>query len=367
MNADRVKNMNITVVGAGNVGTQIATHCAEKGHSVIIYGSKPQMINKELVVIDEKDRVIHKGIINKATNYEEEAFANADLVLITMPATMMKENAVKIEPFVKQGMLIGLIPGTGGGECAFKGCIAKGAVLFGVQRVPSVARLVEYGKCVRAVGYREELFAAALPNAETDRCCQVISGLLDMKTTALPNYLNISLTPSNPILHTTRLRVLFEDWKKGVLYKQVPLFYEEWCDKTSALLISCDEEVQELCRALKCFDLSFVKSLKEHYQSYTIEEMTNKIRSITGFKGLTSPVIQVNGGYIPDLSSRYFLADFPFGLSILVQVADFVGMDVPHMRETLQWYYDLVSKSEEFRFEDYEINSMDDFVRFYTL
>ena len=34
--------MNVTIVGAGNVGTQFATHCAEKGNKVTIYSSKPE-------------------------------------------------------------------------------------------------------------------------------------------------------------------------------------------------------------------------------------------------------------------------------------------------------------------------------------
>lgn len=38
--------MKITIVGAGNVGTQLAVHCAEKGHRVTIYSSKPNRICK---------------------------------------------------------------------------------------------------------------------------------------------------------------------------------------------------------------------------------------------------------------------------------------------------------------------------------
>ena len=56
--------MNITIVGAGNVGTQFAVHCAEKGHKVTIYGSKPEKIYKELTIINENDEVIHRGTIN---------------------------------------------------------------------------------------------------------------------------------------------------------------------------------------------------------------------------------------------------------------------------------------------------------------
>lgn len=359
--------MNITIVGAGNVGTQFAAHCAEKGHNVTVYSSKPEKINKLLTVINENDDVIHQGSIDKATQDEEEAFANADLIFVIMPATLMKSNATKIEPFVKNGMKIGLVPGTGGGECAFRGCINKGATLFGIQRVPSVARLIEYGKIVRAVGYRDEMFVSAIPKDETEQCRRIIESIFDIRTTALPNYLNITLTPSNQILHTTRLKNLYSDWHAGVVYKSVPLFYEGWNDEASELLIACDNEVQALCKALKEFNLSYVKSLRVHYESPTKEAMTRKISSIAGFKGLTSPTIKVDGGYIPDFDSRYFTADFSYGLTILIQIAKFVGIDVPNMKSTLDWYYGLVEKRDEYNFKDFRINNYKEFIDFYSI
>lgn len=358
--------MKITIVGAGNIGTQTAAHCAEKGHDVIIFGSKPDKISKELTVINENDEVIHQGTIDKATSDVKEAFENAELIFVIMPATLMKANAEKIEPFAKPGMKICIVPGTGGGECAFKGCIEKGATVFGVQRVPSVARLVEYGKTVRAVGYRGEMFVAAIPHSDTDECCKLIESIYGIKTSPLPNYLNITLTPSNPILHTTRLKNLYGDWHEGVVYKSVPLFYEGWNDDTSRLLLKCDDEVQNLCKALKMFDLSYVKSLRIHYESPTAEAMTKKISSITGFKGLTSPTVPVEGGFIPDFNSRYFTADFSYGLAILMQIADFSGIDAPNMQETLNWYYGLVGKREEYDYAEFGINNLNDFIEFYS-
>lgn len=358
--------MNITIVGAGNVGTQIATHCAESGYCVTIYSSKPEKFSRELTIINENDEVIHQGIIEKATSNEVEAFTNADLVFVTTPATLMKSNAAKIEPFARPGMKICIVPGTGGGECAFRGCIKKGAIVFGVQRTLSVARLVEYGKTVRAVGYRKELFVASLPHRETGECCNLIESIFHIKTSPLPNYLNITLTPSNPILHTTRLKKLYGDYREGVVYKNVPLFYEGWNNETSELLLACDDEVQKICKKLKQFDLSYVKSLRIHYESPTVEAMTQKISSITGFKGLTSPTVEVEGGYIPDFNSRYFTADFSYGLAVMIQIAEFVGVDAPHMRESLDWYYGLVGKRDEFEFSDYDINNYGEFIAYYS-
>lgn len=358
--------MNITIVGAGNIGTQFAVHCAEKGHNVTIYGSKPEKIGRNLSIVNENAQVIHQGAIKAAVSDAQEAFADAELVFVTMPAMLMRQNAKKIEPFAKPGMKICLVPGTGGGECAFKTCLEKGAAIFGLQRVPSVARLVEYGKTVRAVGYRDELFVSALPNGDTDICRRIIETIFDMKTTALPNYLNITLTPSNPILHTARLRNIFGDYHKGMVYESVPLFYEDWTNASSELLLECDAEVQNICRALHAFDLSYVKSLKEHYESPNAEALTRKITSITGFKGLASPAVKTEKGYIPDFSSRYFTADFSYGLAILVQIAAFAGVEVPHMSETLNWYYDLTGRRDEYRYSDYGIGNAGDFTDFYS-
>lgn len=357
--------MNVTIVGAGNIGTQFAVHCAEKGHDVIMYGSKPEKVSNELSIIDETGAVIHTGVIKGATSCPKEAFSQADVVFITMPAYCLGILAKTMFPYVHTGMKICLIPGTGGGECAFKECIAKGAVFFALQRVPSVARLVEYGRCTCAVGYRDELHVAAIPSTFTQECADLIASIFDKKTTPLPNYLNITLTPSNPILHTTRLKNLFGAYHEGVVYDSVPLFYEGWNNETSELLLKCDEEVQQLCRALNQFDLTYVKSLRIHYESPTADALTKKIKSIKGFKGLTSPTVKVAGGYIPDLNSRYFTADFPYGLSILVQICNFVGLEVPNMKATLDWYYNMVGKTKEYNFADYGINTKEDFINYY--
>lgn len=358
--------MKVTIAGAGNVGTQFAVHCAEQGCEVTLFTSKAGQVQRELSILDETGRVTHRGRICGATGDAERAFCGADLVFVTVPAMLMKRMAGLIEPHIRPGVMIGLIPGTGGGECAFWPCIQKGAVLFGLQRVPSVARLVEYGKTVRAVGYRPKLHAAALPGANTGACCALTEQLLGIKTLPLPNYLTITLTPSNPILHTTRLYRLFRDYRKGMVYKSVPLFYEGWDRESSELLLQCDDELQRLCRALEGFDLSYVRPLREHYESPTAEALTKKLASIPGFKGLKSPVAEVTGGYIPDFQSRYFTADFSYGLCILIQIAGFAGLELPCMQRILDWYRPLAAGQEEFRFSEYGIDSYKAFKAFYS-
>ncbi len=359
--------MKITIVGGGNIGTQFAVHCAEKQHEVMVYTSKPSLFQKELSIVNQNGDIIHKGVIAGATDSEELAFSDADLIFVTVPAFCMKDTADKILKYANSGMKIGLIPGTGGGECAFAKCIEKGAVVFGMQRVPSVARLTEYGSRVCAAGYRKALHVAALPKAATGEIADIISHIFDMECAELPCYLNLTLTPSNPILHTTRLRTIFKDY--GVSkssYDKLPLFYEEWDDETSRLLFLCDSEVQRICAALTCHDLSEVRSLKAHYESETPEALTRKIRSIEGFKGLKTPSLQKEGRLIPDLNSRYFTADFSFGLSILVQIADIYCLDVPNIKATMGWYEKIKINREQFQFSDFGIYDKQSFETFYS-
>ena len=357
--------MNITIVGCGNVGTQFAVHCAAKGHSVSIFSSKPDTICKQLNIVNAEGDLVLSGEMACITDSAQMAFSDADLIFVTVPAFAMKCYADKIIPHLKKGSMICLVPGTGGSEFAFKDAVKNGNIIFGLQRVPSVARLVEYGKTVCASGYRDQLFCASIPSQYADVAAKIITDIFDMPCTPMQNYLNVTLTPSNPILHTTRLSIIFKDYTPGYFYNQVPLFYEEWDDESSELLFKCDNEVQNICKALSVFDLSYVKSLKLHYESETPQQLTKKITSIKSFKGLKSPCIKSDNGYIPDFASRYFTADFPYGLSILVQICELLNLDCPFMQQTLDWYYNIVPKNQEFSFAEHNIKNAEALIDFY--
>lgn len=359
--------MKITVVGGGNIGTQFAVHCAEKGHEVTVYTSDPGLYDGTLRIVDEADKVTHEGRIKLATNDPEEAFRNAQVCIVTFPATMMRDIAGTIYDHSSAELTIGVVPGSGGGECAFRKCIERGNVFFGIERVPAIARLVQKGKTVRSIGYREELHVAALPRNRSGECAQLIEKIFEIPCRVIPDYLNLTMTPSNPILHTTRLRTIFGDWHNGVAYDKVPLFYEEWDNASSELLLACDDEVQEICRALPMFDLQYVKSLRDHYESPTAEAMTKKISSIPAFKGLTTPTVAgEDGRLIPDLHSRYFTADFSYGLTILRQIAMYANVQTPNIDATMDWYKRIQVEKSEFRFEDFGIVDRSTFLSYYS-
>ncbi len=160
---------------------------------------------------------------------------------------------------------------------------------------------------------------------------------------------------------------MFQDYSDGIFYNRVPLFYEEWDDASSMILFECDREVQNICKALKDFDLSEVRSLKEHYGVKTPLELTKKIRSIEGFKGIETPMKKIQDNkYIPDFTSRYFISDFPYGLRIIQQIACLAKVEIPSIEKVLKWFNQIqITEDKGLDFKDYGINSLSDLIKYY--
>ena len=255
--------MKITVVGGGNIGTQFAVHSAEKGHEVTMFTSSPDHFAKHLKIEDPAGNVLHEADICMATNDPEKAFSRADMIMITMPPTMMIPLAEIIYDNTGEDTIIGFVPGNGGFELAFSKCIERGNPFFGIDRVPAIARLTERGRTVCCSGYKDRLFVGAIPSDRTEQCSALIESIYDIPCVRLPGFMALTLTPSNPILHTARLKTIFRDYRPGVTYDSLPLFYEEWDDESSELLLACDDEIQDICRALPDFGLEHVVSERE--------------------------------------------------------------------------------------------------------
>ena len=359
-------NKKVLIIGGGNIGTDFACEFAAKGYEVNVYTSQPEKYKGKLQIVDGQGRVVTQGTIALATHDLQKAMEGCSVIFVIVPAFLLEQTAQNMLPFVLPGTCIGVIPGSGGAEFAFAECIRKGAVLFGLQRVPGIARLVEYGKSVCVEGRKKELFLGSIPKEKGPELCRLMEEVFEIPCTQVPNYLNITLTPSNPILHTTRLCTMFRDYREGKVYDRNPLFYGEWSMESSELLLACDEELQDMIRALKPLDLSMVKSLKDHYESRNAQQLTDKISSIPSLHPLTSPMKEVEGGWVPDFDSRYFTADFPYGLSILIELAGVLGVPVPHMEETMDWYRSVTGRKDSYDLSKAGIHTAEDVYRYYS-
>lgn len=341
--------MNITVIGGGNIGTLMAGEFAAAGHSVTMLVSDPSRWSSTLKVLGENDALLKEGPLACATDDASQAMESAEIVFITHPTFMLEETARRLLPFVTNEQLIGIVPGACG-EFFFGDVLHRGATLFGLQRVHDIARIKERGTSVYSLGRKSEIQVGTLPGARSRETAGLMADLFAMPAVALPNYLVETLTPSNPILHTTRICSMLRQWENGITYPRNILFYEEWDEPSAELLLACDDELQDLCRAIEIatgLDLSLVRPLREHYESADAPALAAKISSIPAFKGLASPMKEVESGqWVPDFQSRYFRADFAYGLKAIHDIATLAMVPTPFMDDVYRWYISCTGQPE---------------------
>lgn len=326
--------MEICIVGGGNIGTAMAVDLAAKNHAVNVFTSKPERWAQEISAVSKAGEKLFSGKLNLVTNNFSDAATSADYIFVTLPSNVQGDFAEKISAAVVDNMKFVMVPGFGGAEFLMQPVIRRGAKLLGLQRVPCIARLREYGRSVWFEN-KPSISLAALNEQNLNAVAQDLEKLLSMPCEVLPNYLCVTLTPSNPVLHTSRLYSMFRQMEP---LKESPLFYADWTDEASEILFRLDGEVQEICRALPEFDLSSVKSLKIHYESETPAALTRKIKSISSLSKISSPLVQTAEGWLPDFANRYFKCDFGYGLDILSQFAEILNLHSPTMKKILQWY-----------------------------
>lgn len=197
--------------------------------------------------------------------------------------------------------------------------------------MPYVARLHSKDS---VYGYKKPQIACSAINGDTAKICKIAEEIFEIPCECVENYLSISLTPSNPILHTSRLYALFRD---KTAFKSQIKFYASWDDFSSQILIDLDRELEKIAEN---FGINHT-TIRTHYNAHSVESLTAKISSITSLKNIESPLKKCDDVYVIDKDSRYFSEDFPFGLCILRGFAEIAQVETPTMDKVLRWYQGL--------------------------
>lgn len=100
------------------------------------------------------------------------------------------------------------------------------------------------------------------------------------------------------------------------------------------MLIDMDAEFFQLLDKLGVHSLP---TLLDYYESTDATSLTKKISSIPAFQTITSPMKQVDGGWMADFESRYFTEDFPFGLRWIMELSNGFHLFVPNIEQVLRW------------------------------
>lgn len=335
--------MKVCICGGGNLGHVVAGFLA--AHSVCevsLLTRHPEQWQQQLEITTPEGEVL-KGELKNVSSDPKQVISHANIVLLCLPGFSLRETLQQIVPALTPGTAVGsIVSSTGFFFEAFE-LLPKTTPLFGFQRVPFIARTTAYGHSADLLGYKPSLHVAIEQAEDQESLRSVLEHLFATPVILMQSHYEVSLTNSNPILHPSRLYTLWRDWHEGMVYAEQPLFYEEWTDEASELLISLDREFQQLLRTLPVRE-GCIPTILDYYESTDALSLTKKLRSIQAFKGILAPMQKVKGGFIPDFSSRYFTEDFPYGLRIIHDQAQKHEIAIPTINRVMAWGLKMIEK-----------------------
>ncbi len=327
--------MKLTIIGGGGLGhVCAAVASSQKDCHVSILTGHPQMWGS-MVLAEDPEGKVFSGLLEKVSSEAYEVIPDADIVLLCIPGYLMEETLQRIKPYVRNYAIVGsIVSSTGFFNFAHR-IFSNSVPLFGYQRVPYISRVKQYGHSSFLLGYKKELAIAVENHPNPEMLRGQLERMFLTPTVLLQNYYEAALTNSNPILHTGRLYSMWHQWD-GTPFDHQILFYREWDVPSAQKLIEMDEEFMSLLRYLPVRE-GVIPSLLDYYESKDAKSLTAKIQSISSFHNIVAPMKQIDGGWIPDYGSRYFIEDFPFGLKLIKDLAIEHSLSTPNIDVVLEW------------------------------
>jgi opine dehydrogenase len=359
----------VTICGGGNgAHAAVAWIGSKSEYKVNLLTRRPQDWKKQVVVHCAGSSWESKGSItgtlNKVSANPAEVIPGSSIVIVAAPAHVHFAILKSIASHLDAGASVGSLYCQGGFDWAAQGALGMQGLsrlncLWGLQNIPWICNLknpANYGKQSWIIGPKQKLFVAASPPSKAASMCAPIAALFDIPCTTVPNFLSLTLAPSNQIIHPARYWAIFRDWDGKKSYSHAELaarngltLYADMCEAGAENMAMLDNELQQikfgLLRRYPQLDLSLVMPMGERiiFQYGPDVKDHSSLRKIfqtnLGYAGCATPKVMVSPGlYQPATKSRLFVEDIPFGLCILKSMAQMLNIPTPRIDFFIEWH-----------------------------
>lgn len=334
----------VAVLGGGNGGHAVAANLALNGYRVNFF-ELPQFAESFEKVLRTKEIRI-EGIsidgtakLNLATTDIQLAIKDAEVIFVITPAFGHKAMAEACAPFVQDGQIIVLMPGSGGSLEFVK--------IFKQKKVKREIAIAEsctlpYGTRLKSSGHVSVFIHAVtlptgvFPSKKTD---EVIPKLQQYYPTITPakDVLEAAINNPNPIVHpvATLLSATRIEHSKGEFY----LYAEGMTPSVARAFESLNEERLSICKALG-YKLYHWDNLdfKNYNLGETEEECRYRILNTSmdaafGKDGIYAGIKMKGPEHMKD---RYVTEDVPFGMVLISTLGDLLGVPTPTHNAVIQ-------------------------------
>lgn len=358
-----MKPLKVAICGGGRTGHLNAILFKQ------LRNVQVSMLTSNLDIVDQYSRNIRMTAIlpdgqtqsaqlDLVTTDAKAAVQDADIVIITVPAHVRQQTLRAIAPHLSSSkpVYVGAIPGFCGFDWLAQAMLIDrpNAVIWGMKDVAHTAFDLKPGRSVKMGGTKSQLYVAT-HSRESEASRRTLLGHLTTLygpcVALLDNYLEITLTPGNPIMHSSVIYGLigpYGQWHQKIFPERMCWWTE--CPELGAYFLErMDQENQDLCAVISQrldIDLSSVKSLKQEIVEAYAEQIRDQssmlsiLRTNQAYNAILAPMVPAGNnrpGYVIERESRAFNEDVAYGLVLLVEMAKRFELKVPYIEEVLHW------------------------------
>ena len=317
------------VMGAGHGGSAMAAHLALKGFDVNLYNRSDERLipirergSIELLSPGLDDVETGQGPIALATTDAGEALADADIVMVVVPATAHAFIAEACAPHLRDGQIVVLNPGRTGGALEFRHIIAEAGctadVLIAEAQTFIYASRATQPAQVRIFSVKNNVPVAAIPSYRTN---EVVQALRVAYPQFVPgdNVLKTSLNNVGVIFHPTVM--VMNTGRVEDTHGDFQYYLQGITPAVAGVLEVMDRERVRIGDALGVGVMSAKNWLFIAYSSAG-DDLYDAIAGNPGYKGIMAPATVVQ---------RYLLEDVPTGLVPMISLGEMLGVETPTM------------------------------------
>jgi opine dehydrogenase len=327
----------VAVLGGGNGGHAVAANLSLAGFKVNFF-ELPQFADSFEKVLRTKEIQI-QGIsidgvakLNLATTDIQQAIKNAEVVFVITPAFGHKAMAEVCAPFVQDGQIIVLMPGSGG-SLEFVNIFKQRKVKREVTFAESCT--LPYGARLKGPGHVSVLINTVIlptgifPSKKTGEVIPKLKPFYPMITPA-KDVLEAAINNPNPIVHpvATLLSATRIEHSKGEFY----LYTEGMTPAVARAYESLNQERLSICKALG-YKLHHWDNLE--FKNYNLGETEEECRyrilntsmdAAFGKDGIYAGIKMKGPEHLKD---RFVTEDVPYGMVLLSTLGDLLGVPTP--------------------------------------
>ncbi len=327
----------VAVLGGGNGGHAVAANLSLNGYKVNFF-ELPQFAESfERVLRTKEIRIEGVSIdgtakLNLATTDIQQAIKDAEVLFVVTPAFGHKAMAEACAPFVQDGQIIVLMPGSGGSlefVKIFKQRKVKREITFAETcTLPYGARLKSSGH-VSVFIHAVILPTGVFPSKRTNEVIPKLKQYYPIITPA-KDVLEAAINNPNPVVHpvATLLSATRIEHAKGEFY----LYAEGMTPSVARAYESLNQERLSICKALG-YQLYHWDNLE--FRDYNLGETEEECRyrilntsmdAAFGKDGIYAGIKMKGPEHMKD---RYVTEDVPYGMVLLSTLGNLLGVPTP--------------------------------------